>query len=124
MSIRGIRGAVIASENNSESILTATTELLIAIQKENPDLRSDDIASAIFTMTEDLDAAYPAQAARQLGWGEVPLFCAQEIPVPGSLQRCIRVLLHWNTEHSQKEVQHVYLGRAAQLRPDLTSYGK
>jgi chorismate mutase len=87
--------------------------------KANPDLLPEDIASIIFTVTEDLSAAYPARAARQLGWTTVPLFCAREIPVPSSLQRCIRVLLHWNTDLPQAKIRHVYLGEAATLRPDI-----
>jgi chorismate mutase len=82
-------------------------------------LAAEDIASVLFTATHDLTAAFPAQAARELGWQHVPLLDAQEIPVPGSLPRCVRVLLHWNTERSQSEVRHVYLRGAALLRPDL-----
>jgi chorismate mutase len=78
-----------------------------------------DIASVFFTATPDLTAAFPAQAARDLGWHQVPLLDAQEIPVAGSLPHCVRVLLHWNTSKSQQEVRHIYLGGAALLRPDL-----
>ena len=78
-----------------------------------------DLASAVFSVTEDLDATFPAAAARNLGWKLVPLFSALEIPVPGSLRLCIRVLLHWNTPMDQKEIQHVYLREAVNLRPDL-----
>ena len=119
MPVRGIRGATTATEDQSEAILTATRELLGAIQTANPALNPADLASAIFTVTEDLIAAYPAKAARQLGWTEVPLMCAREIPVPGSLPGCIRVLLHWNTDLPQSAIRHVYLGEAAKLRPDL-----
>ncbi len=83
------------------------------------DCRPQDLASALFTVTEDLSAAYPAAAARELGWTDVPLICAREIPVPGGLPRCIRVLLHWNTDLPQSAIRHVYLGAAAALRPDL-----
>jgi chorismate mutase len=83
-----------------------------------------DIACGIFTTTEDLSTAYPAQAAREMGWGEVPMICSQEIPVPDGLPRCIRVLLEWNTELSQHEIHHVYLGAAASLRPDLIDIEK
>ncbi len=121
MPVRGIRGANVAGENSESAILSATRELLEAIQAANPDLRTDDLASVIFTVTEDLDAAYPARAARQIGWSQVPLFCAREIPVPGSLRLCIRVLLHWNTGLHQSAIQHVYLGEAARLRPDLVN---
>ena len=119
MSVRGIRGATVAAENTPEAILSATRELLTAIVAANPGLAPEDIASAIFTVTPDLDAAFPAQAARQLGWKHVPLMCAREIPVPGSLPRCIRVLLHWNTDRPQSAIRPVYLRAAASLRPDL-----
>jgi chorismate mutase len=81
---------------------------------------SDDIASALFTVSDDLKSAYPARAARQLGWKSVPLMCAMEIAVPGSIRRCIRVLLHWNTALPQADIRHVYLGEAAKLRPELS----
>lgn len=119
MSVRGIRGANIASENQPEAILAATRALLEAILEANPGLEPGEIASALFTVTDDLDAAYPAAAARQLGWSAVPLMCAREIEVPGSLRRCIRVLLHWNTNLPQSAIRHMYLGEAASLRPDL-----
>lgn len=119
MTLRGIRGATVAPHNQAEAILAATRQLLLAILDANPALQPQDIASVIFTLTPDLDAVHPAQAARQLGWDQVPLLCAQEIPVPGSLPRCIRVLIHWNTPLSQAQVHHVYLGEAARLRPDL-----
>ncbi len=119
MPIRGIRGAVAAQVNTHEAIYAATQELLTAIMKANADLDVRDLASAFFTVTEDLDAAFPALAARDMGWGQVPMLCAREIPVPGSMPRLVRVLLHWNTEHSQAEIQHVYLGETAKLRPDL-----
>lgn len=118
MSGRGVRGATTCAENSAEAILAATRELLEALLAANPGLRPEDLASAIFTVTDDLNAAYPAQAARQLGWGQAPMLCAQEIPVPGGLPRCIRVLLHWNTGLSQAEIRHVYLHEAAELRPD------
>jgi chorismate mutase len=82
-------------------------------------MQAQDIASAWFTATEDLRAAFPARAARQLGWTETALMCAQEMRVRGGLERCIRVLLHWNTELEQGEVKHVYLREARSLRPDL-----
>jgi chorismate mutase len=119
MPVRGIRGATTATEDQSEAILSATRELLGAIQTANPTLDPADLASAIFTVTGDLAAAYPAKAARKLGWTAVPLMCAREIPVPGSLPRCIRVLLHWNTDLTQSAIRHVYLSEAAKLRPDL-----
>ncbi len=119
MPVRGIRGATVTIADQPEAILTATKELLEAILRANPSLQNADIASIFFTVSEDLASAYPAQAARELGWGEVPLLCAREIPVPDSLPKCIRVLLHWNTELPQHAIQHVYLGAASELRPDL-----
>lgn len=121
MSMRGIRGATIAAENSTAAILTATRELLLAIQEANPTLVPEDIASIFFTVTDDLNAVHPAKAARDLGWETVPLLCAREIPVPSSLPGCIRVLIHWNTGLPQTDVRHVYLGQAAILRPDLVS---
>jgi chorismate mutase len=119
MTVRGVRGAITVTVNEPAVIFEATRQMLAAILADNPSLRPEDLASAWFTLTADLDAAYPAAAARQMGWTQVPLMCSQEIPVPGSLPRCIRVLLHWNTELPQNQIQHVYLGQAASLRPDL-----
>ena len=119
MSIRGIRGATTVSQDTAEVILDGTRELLKEILLENPSLKKEDLASAFFTVTDDLCAVHPAQAARQMGWDLVPLMCAREIPVPDGIQYCIRVLLHWNTTLSQREVKHVYLHAAARLRPDL-----
>jgi chorismate mutase len=119
MAMRGIRGAISVPRDHPEAISAATRELLCSILAANPGLRPEDLASVFFTVTEDLHSAYPALAARELGWGSVPLMCAQEIPVPNSLPRCIRVLLHWNTDLAQEEIRHVYLGEAISLRPDL-----
>lgn len=119
MPVRGIRGAIDVSNDQPDEILSATRELLETILLANPSLKTPDVASVLFTVTEDIRSVFPAQAARQSGWGEVPLICGLEIPVPGSLPRCIRVLLHWNTELSQADVHHVYLRGAAALRPDL-----
>jgi chorismate mutase len=116
---RGVRGASVAAADTSPAILAATRELLLAIEEANPTMRPQDLASVIFTVTDDLTADYPARAARQLGWMDVPLLCAREIPVPGELPFCIRVLAHWNTDLPQAEVNHVYLKEAIQLRPDL-----
>jgi chorismate mutase len=115
---RGIRGATTVDRNEREEILAATAELLQLISELNQ-LRREDVASVIFSVTDDLDAAYPAQAARDLGWTEVALLCVREIPVPGSLRKCIRVLLHVNTERSAAELRHVYMRGAAQLRPEF-----
>jgi len=119
MPVRGIRGATTVHADQPEAILAAARELLEAILAHNPDLVPEEIASALFTLTDDLSAAYPAKAARQIGWVQTPLMCAREIPVPGSLPRCIRVLVHWNTSLPQSAIRHVYLGEATQLRPDL-----
>ena len=116
---RGIRGAISVEEDTRDSILQATHEMLIEILRANPGLQPGDLASALFTLTDDLTSTNPALAARKLGWVEVPLLCAREIAVPGGMPRVIRVLLHWNTVLAQSEVRHVYLGRAAALRPDL-----
>jgi chorismate mutase len=118
MPTRGIRGAVTSEADTQDAILAATRELLQAILTANPNLETEDLASVFFTVTDDLSAVHPALAARQLGWTDVPLLCAREIPVPGSLPRTIRVLLHWNTELPQEAIRHVYLGDAAALRPD------
>ena len=119
MQTRGIRGATTVPVDIKEEVLSATQELLDAILRANPSLNADDIASAIFTTTADVTSAYPALAARQIGWDFVPMLCACEIPVPGSLPMCIRVLIHWNTEKEQKDIKHIYLRGAKTLRPDL-----
>jgi chorismate mutase len=118
MPCRGIRGATTVEADTADAILKATRQLLARLVEANT-VDVADIASAIFTVTPDLTAAFPAQAARELGWQHVALLDAQEIPVPGSLPRCVRVLVHWNTVTPQQEIRHVYLGRAASLRPDL-----
>ena len=121
MTIRGIRGATTVTSDDPELILQATCELLETILYENSDIQLDDIASVLFTVTEDIASAYPALAARQMGWDQVPMMCAREIPVPGSLPMCIRVLIHWNTNKEQRKIQHVYLRDAVKLRPDLAT---
>ena len=120
MPVRGVRGAIDVSDDKPEAVLAATRELLTAVLEANPELRSEDIACAIFTTTDDLSSAYPARAARDMGWNAVPMICSREIPVPGGLPNCIRVLLQWNTGLPQQAVRHVYLGAAAGLRPDLS----
>jgi chorismate mutase len=114
---RGIRGATTANENTAEAIISATRALLQQIIAAN-DLREEDVASAIFSVTPDLNGAFPALAARQLGWEDTALMCCQEIPVPGAPAYCIRVLIHWNTTRNPKEIQHVYTNGAADLRSD------
>jgi chorismate mutase len=121
MPVRGIRGATVVKEDDPEQILAATRELLEVILQENPEIDSADVSSVIFTVTDDLCSVYPAKAARELGWVQVPLLCAKEISVPGSLKRCIRLLLHWNTNINQAAVRHVYLREARVLRPDLAN---
>jgi chorismate mutase len=121
MPIRGIRGATTVTADEPDLILQATRELLEEILAENEGMRPDDVASAIFTVTDDLASTFPAQGARQMGWGLVPMLCAREIPVPGSLPRVIRVLVHWNTELAQNQITHVYLRDAVKLRPDLVA---
>ncbi|MEW6505645.1 MAG: chorismate mutase [Chloroflexota bacterium] len=119
MVVRGIRGAVTVENDEPEALLEATRRLLQAIHQANPGFQPEQAASIFFTVTPDLHSAFPAEAARQLGWEDVPLICAQEIPVPGALPHCIRVLIHWNCDLPQSAVRHVYLGEAARLRPDL-----
>jgi chorismate mutase len=114
---RGVRGATTAASDTREDILAATRDLLEEIVAANQ-LNPEDLASIFFTMTPDLTAEYPALAARQLGWVEVPLLCAQEIEKPGALARTIRVLLHWNTTMPQHEIKHIYINGAEVLRPD------
>jgi chorismate mutase len=120
MPVRGVRGATTIDEDLPEAVLSATRELLLAILEANPELDPGDLASAIFTVTDDIVSAYPAEAARQLGWTHVPLMCGREIPVDGSTPLCVRVLLHWNTKKPQTEIHHVFLRNAANLRPDLS----
>ncbi len=119
MATRGIRGATAATADQPDAILLATQELLREIMRQNDELTTLDIASALFTTTDDLCSAYPAEAARKMGWEAVPMLCSQEIPVPGSPPRIIRVLVHWNTDLPQSQIRHVYLHDAAILRPDI-----
>ena len=118
MTCRGVRGATTVDRNDREEILTATRQLLALMIHRNG-IDKHDVASAVFTVTKDLDAEFPALAARQLGWLEVPMLCGYEIAVPGSLPRCVRVLVHWNTAVPQEKIQHVYVRDAMKLRPDL-----
>lgn len=119
MKCRGVRGATTVEVDEREEVLRATRELLAFIIRLNH-IEPEDVASAIFTTTTDLASAFPATAARQLGWLDVPLLCSHEIDVPGSLRLCIRVLVHWNTDKAQSDIQHVYLRAATALRPDKT----
>lgn len=116
--VRAIRGAITVESNTADEIIDGTKMLLEEIAKANF-LVQDDAISIIFSSTKDLNATFPAVAARQLGWTEVSLMCTNEIEVPGSLEKCIRVILHINTEKSNKEIKHIYLKGAKILRPDL-----
>jgi chorismate mutase len=120
MAIRGIRGATTVTSNAKEEIITKTGELLEALVARNH-IEIEDIASAIFSVTHDLDAEFPAAAARRMGWVYTPLFCTMEMKVTESLARCIRVLLHINSEKRQDEIVHIYLHGAEKLRPDLVT---
>jgi chorismate mutase len=117
MICRGVRGATTVEENSREAILSATGELLGRMIEANA-IHPGDVASAIFTATPDLNAEYPALAARQLGWHDVALLCTHEMGVPHGLKQCIRILLHWNTDKPAAEVRHVYIKGAVNLRPD------
>jgi chorismate mutase len=120
MRFRGVRGAITVDANTEQAILDATLELLRAIIRMN-EVDADDVAGVLFTVTPDLNAAFPAEACRRLpGWTHVPLMCAQEVPVPGALPRCVRILMLMNTTKTAAEVRHVYLRDAERLRPDLT----
>lgn len=116
--VRGVRGAITVEKNSAEEILQATAVLLTEMLKRN-ELTQDAIASILFSTTPDLDAAFPATAARQMDWVQVPMMCAQEIAVPGGLARCIRVLMTVNTDKKQHEIHHAYMRGARVLRPDL-----
>lgn len=118
--LRGIRGATTVESNTKDEILSATAELLSAIVQAN-ELQEDDVASVFFSATQDLNAEFPALAARHMGWSHVALTCMEEMYVPGSLPMCVRILMHVNTTKRQDEVQFVYLRGAKALRPDLTN---
>jgi len=115
---QGIRGATTVEANTREAILAATTELLTEMVRANH-VRTEDVASVIFTTSPDLNAEFPAVAARTLGWTHVALLCAHEMNVPGSLPMCLRILLHVNTARGPDEIVHVYLRGAQVLRPDI-----
>jgi chorismate mutase len=117
MACRGVRGATTSDANSREAICKATLELLALMIRRNG-IQPEDVASAIFSTTCDLDAEFPALAARQLGWFDVALMCTHELDVPDSLRHCIRILLHWNTDKPASEIVHIYIKGAAGLRPD------
>jgi chorismate mutase len=118
MAMRGVRGATTVDSNEREEIIAKTGEMIQAVIESN-NINVEDIASAIFSVTDDIDDEFPAVAARNIGWLYTPLLCTKEIPVKGSLQGCIRVLLHINSDLRQDEIIHVYLHGAKKLRPDL-----
>jgi len=119
MSVRGIRGAATVEANDAAEIKQVSLEMMTELVKQN-EIVPDDICSVLITVTHDLDAAFPAQAIRQLpGWELVPLMCSLEVPVKGSLEKCVRLMVLVNTEKTQAEIKHIYLGGAKALRPDL-----
>ncbi len=121
MAVRGLRGATTVEQNVAAEILAATRELLQELLSANGITTYEEIVSAVFTTTPDVNAVFPAEAARSLGMSQVPLLCASEIAVPGSMPRCIRILLHVNTDQPQSAMKHVYLREAKRLRPDMVS---
>ena len=118
MMCRGVRGATTVEQNSREAILRGAGQLLALMIRRN-NIQAEDVGSAIFSVTADLNAEFPALAARQLGWLDVPLLCTNEIAVEGGLPLCVRILVNWNTEKSQKDIVHIYIKEAIQLRPDL-----
>lgn len=121
MIVRGIRGATTVTMDEEQAILDATKELLHAMIAAN-DIEETHVASVLFTTTPDLTACYPAKAARQMGWSQVALMGFQEMAVPKGLQRCIRVLIHWNTDKAIDEIEHIFLRDSVILRPDLSKH--
>lgn len=121
MVVRGIRGATTVEQDTPAAIQEATRELLQEILRANSITDFEEVASIIFTTSPDVVSTFPAEAARAIGMSQVPLLCASEIAVPGSMPRCIRILLHWNTTRRQSEIVHVYLREARRLRPDMAS---
>jgi chorismate mutase len=124
MACRGVRGAITVDSNTREAILDGTRQLLAEMVRAN-DIRTEDVASAYFTTTTDLNAEFPAVVARnEFGWNNIALMCGHEMDVPGSLRMCLRIMLHVNTDRLQSQINHVYLRGAAVLRPDLNGPGK
>lgn len=117
MTLRGIRGATTVDANSRDAILEATRELLSELIRAN-EIHLEDVASVFFSTTPDLNAEFPALAARHMGWTDAALMCAHEMSVPGSLPMCLRILMHVNTQKAQNEVEFVYLRGARGLRPD------
>jgi chorismate mutase len=119
---RGVRGATVAKANTKEAIIETTREMLLRMVEANG-INPDDIASAFFSTTRDLNAEFPAIAARQIGWTDAALMCMHEMDVPNSLPMCVRVLVHWNTDKRANEIKHIYMNGAEKLRPDLIKEG-
>ena len=117
MAVRGVRGATIVHENTREAIVAGTREMLEELVKANG-IQAEDIASAFFSTTRDLNADYPAIAARQIGWMDSALMCMHEMDVPHGLDHCVRVMVHWNTDKPACDIVHVYIHGAEALRPD------
>jgi chorismate mutase len=124
MGVRGVRGAITVNENNAEEIFQATKQLVEEVIRQN-ELEAEQIAAVFITVTTDLNADFPAKAVRSVsGWDLVPLMCATEVPVPGSLDKCIRIMMLANTDLTAAEIHHVFLGNAKKLRPDLIQVDK
>jgi len=120
---RSVRGAIDVPDNSSECILERCRLLLTEMMKEN-EIQMNGVAAILFTATRDLDAVYPAQAAREMGFTAASLMCMQEMYVIGSMEKCLRVMILWNTQKPQYDMKHVYLGKAIQLRTDLIEDNK
>jgi chorismate mutase len=117
MRVRAARGAIVVPDDTPDRLLEATERLLAALLQRNA-VQHDDLISILFTTTEDLRSAFPAEAARRMGLGDVPLLCAREIPVEGSMPSVVRVLAHFHSEAALSDVVHVYLDGAESLRDD------
>lgn len=122
MAVRGIRGAIDVARNAKDEILSRTGILLEALIKENR-VKAKDVAAAVFSLTPDLDAEFPAIAARRLGWTDVPLMCCSELDIPGGMKKVVRILLLVNTSLPSSRIRHQYLGNTPRLRPDLAAKG-
>tara|TARA_A200000113_G_C8609149_1_gene271984 strand:- start:83 stop:445 length:363 start_codon:yes stop_codon:yes gene_type:complete len=118
MTCRGIRGAITITENKEDSIINGTIRLLEEIISSNQ-IKNDDIVSIFFSVTEDLNATFPARAARNMGLTDTPLLCFHEIRVPDGLEKCIRILMHVNSDKQKSDIKHIYLEKAESLRPDI-----
>lgn len=117
MMVRGVRGAISVTQDETEDVLAATRRLLLTIVEQNR-IKPEDLASVWLTTTPDITCCFPAIAARQIGWVDVPLICGHEMSVRGAMPLVVRVMMHWNTTKSQKEINHIYLGETVKLRPD------